>query len=136
MFMKRTKELLANWFESSTVLTPEFKKFARTFFKEFKHEINWVATITEFKWNIWHFYVSWFFKLCSWRIFYFSIPDVRWHVDIDLYNILVRTAKDFKDYTWWRNNYVWINNVVESFSRLLSNCKEEWEKWNQFILNL
>lgn len=61
---------------------------------------------TDFEYNKGYYYVSGFFKVND-QHFYFSISDVRLFYDN---NLLIRTAKDNKDYTGGSNNYVKIKS--------------------------
>jgi hypothetical protein len=61
-----------------------------------------------------HFDVSGFFKLNSGQIYWFRLEDLRWSKD----NILIRTAKDFKDYTGGSNGFITLDkNFVENLLR-------------------
>lgn len=87
-------------FESSSGLTPQFSSFYRLFKKEFKellltHNVNPVDIII----NRGHFYIYGFFKMLNGKIFYFNLGDVRFWKN----HMMVRTAKDFKDYTGGSN---------------------------------
>ena len=88
----------------------DFKTFAR----EFKSMINeQIAKVggTDYKQNVGHYYVSGFFTVNE-QPYYISISDVR-YFDVD--SILIRTAKDYKDYTGGRNNYRTIrDNMFEN----------------------
>ena len=53
------------------------------------------------------------------QIIYFSIPDIR-HFDTDTDGFLIRTAKDYKDFTGGGNNFCLLNNenIQELANRL------------------
>ena len=61
---------------------------------------------TDYKQNNGHYYISGFFKVGE-QPFYISISDVR-HFTIN--NILIRTAKDYKDFTGGSNHYLTIQD--------------------------
>ena len=64
-----------------------------------------------------------FFKLNNDRIYYFSLSDLRWSKD----SLLIRTAKDFKDYTGGSNNNITLNeDFVNNFLNFLGVKK--WKK--------
>jgi len=111
--MKETVKLLEAGFESSSVKTPEFKLFARTFKKEFTSELQSIAA-TDIIFSVGHFYISGFFTIGTQR-WYFSTPDVRGmnHAlatkpDSTMAKLLYRTADDYNDYTGGVNRYITI----------------------------
>jgi hypothetical protein len=59
------------------------------------------ADFTDIKFSNGHYYFSGFATKNN-KIIYFSISDVRYFPNDDL---LIRTAKDYKDYTGGYNNY-------------------------------
>jgi hypothetical protein len=105
--MKQTIKLLNVGFESSSGLTPEFKKFYSVFKSEFSKELKKVGA-TNIVFNRGHFYVSGFCTINS-QPWYFSLSDVRGmnHVlnQSCMGKLLYRTAKDYKDYTGGQNRY-------------------------------
>ena len=104
--MKKTLELLAKGFESSSGKTPEFANFTKIFKTELKKELQAIgATLEVF--SIGHFYVSGFFKLGE-KLFYFSLSDVRGSEFSNQVNLLFRTAEHLKDWTGGHNQYVTI----------------------------
>ena len=101
---KKVLYLLNQEFESSSARTPQYLKFHRTFKREFKALLKpYTKEIEIGKPN--HFDISGFFKLNDDRIYYFSLSDLRWSKD----SLLIRTAKDFKDYTGGSNNSITLN---------------------------
>ena len=92
-------------FESSSGLTPEFAEFSKVFKREFKKLLKGFGC-EKIEIGRGHFELSGFFELPDGRIYYFSIGDVRW----DKESMLVRTAKDFEDYTGRSNCYVKLDN--------------------------
>ena len=106
--MKKSMKLIAEDFESSAYRTPQYLTFHRTFKREFtallKPYISRIEFITP---N--HFDVAGFFEMNDGKIWYFSISDLRWSKGA----MLIRTAKDFKDYTGGQNRYV---NIGEDFA--------------------
>ena len=110
-------------FESSIDETKEFKSFATKFknvIKSILEETNSNFILDSF--NVGHFYVSGFIKNQDNNKFvYFSIFDVRCsnvrHDVLD--HILVRTAKNNKDFTGGANCYTELENLKFELKRLL-----------------
>lgn len=102
-------------FESSSTLTPEFKKFFTEFKKEIKKELSKVGA-TEFELTRGHFYCSGFFKAFSGQLYYISLSDVR-HDFLDP-TMLIRTAKNNKDFSGGSNNYIRIETDMFLKNRL------------------
>jgi len=101
---ERTLFLLNQEFESSSSRTPQYLKAHRYFKKDFIDVLKpFCKDILIHKPN--HFDITGFFELNDGRIYYFSIGDLRWDK-----TFLIRTAKDFKDYTGGSNNYIDLNN--------------------------
>ena len=98
-------------FESSSVKTKEFISFSKMFRSKIKKEAN-LKELEIINWSNGHFYCSAFLKNKETEKFvYLSISDVR-HFKNDWYdNILVRTAKNEKDYTGGSNRTATINNI-------------------------
>ena len=91
-------------FGSGTRNTPEFNGFMRTVSGDFRKLKN-AGIITEYKVNTGHFYFSVFITANDEKksVYYLSISDVR---DFSPNSILIRRAKDYKDYTGMGNNYI------------------------------
>ena len=74
--------------------------------KEFKHMIQeQIALVggTDYKQNTGHYYVSGFFKIGE-QCYYISCSDIRhWSYDDIVNDVLIRTAKDYKDFTGGHN---------------------------------
>lgn len=99
--MQKSKALLARGLESSCETTKEWSLFASQFKRDIAVEINHIGgKLTAF--NKGHFYISGFFRTSSDKCYYFSTSDLRGVITPEL---LIRTAKDEKDYTGGRNNY-------------------------------
>jgi len=109
--MKKTIELLGKGFESSTVATPEFNSFVRTFKRELKKEITKIGG-RDIVFRKGHFFVSGFFTGSNNQIYYFSLTDVRDNPS----NLLVRTAENYKDYTGGQNH--WVNIKEDMFENV------------------
>lgn len=111
----KSKKWLTHEFQSSSVKTPEFKSFANDFIKDLKS----LATGYEFV-NVskGHFYVSGFLKKAD-KYVYFSISDVRFFRNEWYKNILIRTAKNDKDYTGGVNNSTDLENFKKRVDSLL-----------------
>lgn len=110
--MKKSIELISNGFESSSRLTPEFANFFKVFKSEFTKELKSIGA-TNIVFNRGHFYISGFYTING-QAWYFSLSDVR----DTCYNLMYRTAKDYKDYTGGQNCYVRIRTGMakEMFS--------------------
>ena len=94
---------LQTQFESSSQRTPQYLSFHRIFKQQFIKLLKEnfpISRIEISKPN--HFDVSGFFELENKNIYYFSIGDLRWNKE----HMLIRTAKDFKDYTGGCNNFL------------------------------
>ena len=110
--------LLGFNFESSGGRTPQYLEFHRTFKREFTNLLKPLTKeISISKPN--HFDLTGFFKLNDDRIYYFSIGDLRWNK----WSMLIRTAKDFKDYTGGSNNKISIDS--DFVNRLLEFLKRD-----------
>lgn len=99
-------------FESSTTKTPQYLTFCRIFKKQFSKLLqdNFEIEKLPNPKSQCHFGYSGFFQLKDKRIFYFSIGDLRWSKDF-----LIRTAKDFSDYTGGINQYCTTDQGIERF---------------------
>lgn len=94
--------------------------------KEFKHMIQeQIALVggTDYKQNTGHYYVSGFFKIGE-QAYYISCDDVRYSsADHVVNTILIRTAKDYKDYTGGCNHYIRIDdNMFKEHENEFSGC--------------
>jgi hypothetical protein len=110
--MVKSLSLLARGLKSSSETTPEWTRFANQFKRDIIVEINHIGgKLTQF--NEGHFYVSGFFRTPNDLCYYFSTSDLRGEQDPQL---LIRTAKDEKDYRGGQNNMVaWTHGM---FSKL------------------
>jgi hypothetical protein len=98
--------LVGTRFESSSHETPQFAAFYTKFVKAVKLELKKINA-TEIKLSKGHFFISGFFKVGE-QCFYISLSDVR---DNEA-NLLIRTAKDYKDYSGGANHYVEIDTYM------------------------
>jgi hypothetical protein len=106
-------------FESSSSKTPEFKQFARDFLSDLKKLCEGYEIVNK---NIGHFYVSGFLKKDD-KFVYFSVSDVR-HFPNEWFNkVLIRTAKNEKDYSGGSNKYTNLKEIKNSVDNLLENSK-------------
>ena len=114
--MAKSLYLLSFNFESSSSRTPQYLEFHRVFKREFSNLLKpYCKKIEISKPN--HFDISGFFELNNGEIYYISLGDLRW----DKENLLIRTAKDFKDYTGGSNNYITLNeNLKENLFKFLN----------------
>ena len=102
--MKHMIDWIGVNFQSSSGLTEQFSEFARDFKRYIKQQLYPNQYIAG--WSRGHFYVSGFVR-CIYkqgdRFVYFSVSDVR-HFPGDWWNhVLIRTAKNDKDYTGGTN---------------------------------
>ena len=105
----KIKQWLGKQFESSSGLTPEFQSFHRNIKSYLKKELE-----KDFEVNVGrgHFYFSGFAKNRSTNKWvYFSASDIRYFPDEWYNNLLVRTAKNDKDYTGGNNHSTKITNI-------------------------
>ena len=98
--LSKTFYLLGFEFESSISRTPQYLEFHRTFKREFNKYLSslGVTEIDISKPN--HFDFSGFFKYKE-QIYYVSLSDLRYDT-----TFLIRTAKDFKDYSGGSNSFL------------------------------
>lgn len=112
-------DIIKKWegtiFVSSTGKTEQFKQFSRDYKKALKELLNDYELVD---WSTGHFYISSFFKKDN-KFVYISISDVRHFKDSWIDNILIRTAKNEKDYTGGRNNLTKLENIKETADRLI-----------------
>ena len=111
------KKWVGNVFESSSGLTDEFSSFARDFKKHLKSVAGSSFDLVEFSRG--HFYMSGFFQSKKTKRFvYFSTSDVRYFKDSWFNSILVRTAKDEKDFSGGSNNLCCLIDLRENIEKL------------------
>lgn len=111
------KEWIGYRFESSSGLTDEFALFARQFKRAISKKMTGYQPVD---FTRGHFYLSGFFKhLKTGKFIYISISDVRAFPDEWHENLLVRTAKNEKDYRGGRNCFSTLNNIKETADRLI-----------------
>ena len=91
-------------FESSSCRTPQYLEFHRVFKKEIKDLLKPYCKNIEIS-SPNHFDFSGFFELNNNEIYYISLSDLRHSKD----KILIRIAKDFKDYSGGSNNFIPFN---------------------------
>jgi len=104
-------EMLKITFESSAYRTLEYLKFHRLFKKQFTKTLKEIGAIQVQISKPNHFDANGFFKMANGQIFWFSISDLRWSKD----SLLVRTAKDFKDYSGGQNQFCKMNGTYDRF---------------------
>ena len=87
----------------------DFMNWAKEFKRMIQEQIALVGG-TDYKQNTGHYYVSGFFKIGE-QCYYLSCSDVRhWSYDDIVNDVLIRTAKDYKDFTGGRNCRVCIED--------------------------
>lgn len=98
---KTIQHLKKGIIDAGCYTSDDFKKFVRTFRSEFKKEVEKIGgENVEIKGG--HYYLCGFFTLNN-QPYYISISDVR-HCKIK--NILIRTAKHYKDFTGGINRFI------------------------------
>ena len=103
------KEAANKEFESSPYKTPEFDKFvksARRWFRAFVKRNGF----ENLDFHIMHFEFSGFFTDKSGQVWYFSSGDVRFKI---MKSMLIRTAKDYKDFTGGQNRFIEYDDQFE-----------------------
>jgi hypothetical protein len=114
--MNKALALTQQYFESSSGKTPQYLSWHRTFKRAFtQFLLNLGASKIEIR-NPNHFDMSGFFTVNE-QIWYFSISDLRFFKD----SMLVRTAKDYRDFTGGTNQYVAMTQGEDFFKLKLSN---------------
>ena len=121
--MKKAIKATQAEFESSSGKTPEYLAWHRLFKREFSAFLKskGASNIEIGKPN--HFDMSGFFTLGN-TIWYFSISDLRGFKD----NMLIRTAKHYKDYTGGMNQYAPLNQGENTFIRIFNEVTERNEE--------
>ena len=104
-------------FSTGAYAGPDFKIFARLFRNYIKRNIPVNANIVNF--SVGHYYISGFIELNG-KFAYFSCSDVRFFVNDWLYHLLIRTAKNARDYTGGSNGYTSLKDFKDNISRLLA----------------
>lgn len=104
------------------IISPDFKSFARkwkNFLKVVCESNRWELA----KFNVGHYYCSWFIKNGE-KYIYCSFGDVR-YFSKDWYNsILFRTAKHDRDYTGGRNWSTPLESLESSLKKMFE--REQW----------
>ncbi len=104
---------MSKTFESVSNETPQFKAFATAFMSDIKKILlknELINKPEDVKFSKLHFEVSAFIQLKNDKIFYINTGDVRLHRGA----LLLRTAKDFKDYTGGKNEYILFSKNFEN----------------------
>lgn len=106
-----------HYFTSSDRETAEFAMFARDLKRYVKKLLPKEFEITT--WDKGHFEVSAFIRNTkTGKYAYIKCSDVRYFQDNWYREMLVRKAKDTKDYTGGANNFVRLNNIADSLHHL------------------
>jgi len=120
-FPNRIKEID---FGSGTRNTPEFKGFMRIVHSDFRKLKN-AGIITDYKVITSHFYFVVFFTVNDTHktVHYMSVSDVR-HFTPN--KILIRRAKNYKDFRGEGNNYISLDSKFSEnlMAYLLMNCRK------------
>lgn len=100
-------------FESSSGLTEEFAQFYREYRKALKDTLSSQFELVGIDRG--HFYISGFLKnKTTGKFAYISCSDVRGGNEEWYYSILVRSAKNEKDYTGGSNCFTTFTNLLQS----------------------
>ncbi len=109
-------------FESSSGLTQEFADFASAFKKYITKQTAKDFTLEA--WSRGHFEVAGFLQhKKTKKHIYFSTSDVRYFPNEWYNHVLIRTAKDTKDYTGGINNYCQLPDIAEKSRLLIGGVK-------------
>jgi len=121
--MKRFVQALKNpsQFGSGTRTTPAFDSFYRKTVNDFKKHFSDVADNIQLSKG--HFYFKGFLtRKRDGQVIYFSISDVRYFPQTDM---LIRTAKSYRDYTGGPNHRVSIDsNFEQNFKKGIDSLQE------------
>lgn len=116
--MKKALEMTQERFISSSCRTPQYLKWYRFFKKKFTQYLTKKGIVNIHIGKPNHFDMSGFFTTAKRQIYYFSISDLRWSKEL----MLIRTAKDYNDYTGGSNNFVSLWNIEDfekDFSKIV-----------------
>ena len=112
------KKWLGTQFESSSETTRQFSTFASQFRTELIKKTKKDFKLLDF--NKGHFYFSGFMQhIKSGKIIYFSISDTRYSQDEWYNRILIRVAKDTRDFSGGMNNYTSFEEINENMIKLV-----------------
>ena len=109
-------------YDSSSGLTDEWKEGYRKMHNGLKTIITELGGVN-FESSRGHFGISGFFTYEE-QVWYFSISDVRWFDG----RMLIRTAKDYKDFSGGSNEYVNVRNKERRYGEFQRNMAEEIER--------
>ena len=119
----KLEQYLTTEFESSCYKTKQFNSFARTYKNSVKKQISPKFEIVSTTNG--HFFISYFVKNTeNNNIAYISISDVRYFPNGWYNNILVRTAKDLKDFSGGCNTYCNFDNLLSQLDNLTKGTKK------------
>lgn len=107
--MENTLQLIKQEFESSCSRTPQYLAFHRVFKREFTRFLQNIGAVDVKFSKPNHFDASGFFQMRG-QCWYFRLEDLRWSKD----SLLVRTAKDYRDYTGGHNRFITFNENFET----------------------
>lgn len=115
--LQELKKYLNYEFSTGCYTGEDYKQFERKYINYLKslcNENGWefVRALKN------HYEFSAFFK-ANGQYVYFSIDDVRYWNNEWYNNILIRTAKDDKDYTGGYNNYTSLPSLTDNVNRLV-----------------
>ena len=113
--LETVKNHLFKGIEDTGCYTSEdFKKFAREFKSMINEQLQYVGGV-EYKQNVGHYYISGFFKVDE-QPYYISISDVRYCNPTNI-NLLIRTAKDYRDFTGGNNHFIKFMDMSDDIFR-------------------
>lgn len=98
------KRLTQGIIDEGCYQSDDFKNFCREFRSFIKRELKKVGG-TDYQQSNGHYYITGFFTLNN-QVYYISLSDIRDGFNIYDVDLLIRTAKDYKDFTGGKNNYI------------------------------
>lgn len=98
------RHLYAGIVDNGCYTSEDFKKFSREFKSMINEEIKKVGGTDYQQSKGTHYYISGFFKVGE-QPYYISLSDVRYE-NPNRIDLLIRTAKDYKDYTGGTNHFI------------------------------
>lgn len=110
--MKKAFSAIKETYQTASSRTPEYLACHRTFKREFTKFLQGksASSIQINKPN--HFDLSGYFVIAG-QTWYFRIEDLRWSKD----NMLIRTAKDSRDFIGGANQFIPLSEKLEDFEQ-------------------
>lgn len=118
----KTRKFSKHVFSSGSTKGPDFLSFARAYKKDIAEQLEPFG-IEIFSWSTGHYYCSGFFKRGDCFV-YFSCSDVRFFPGDWEKKILIRTAKNERDYTGGPNCYSALADIGSKANKLFGEIRE------------